>query len=74
MPEDKVTLLINVRMSSGTQANHVVVDTEERADFLRKELERLQQQGKIYGYFIHKVDKQTAAVDFMNWLRSQNIH
>lgn len=73
MPEDKVTSLVSIRISSGTQANHVIVDTQERTDFLKKELERLQQQGKIYGFFVYNVEKDTKVLDYMNWLRSQNI-
>lgn len=69
----KKTALISLRISSGTQASHVVVDTKENIESLRKELERLQQQGKIYGYIIYNVDKELPVEEYIKWVRSQNI-
>lgn len=70
---EKVTSLVNVRISSGTQASHVIVDTEENTQGLRKELERLQQQGRIYGHFVYKVEKETTVEEYMKWVRSQGL-
>ncbi|NJN05670.1 MAG: hypothetical protein HC814_03785 [Rhodobacteraceae bacterium] len=65
------TSMVNIRMSSGTQATHVVVDTKESTDKLRVLLDKLLQQGKIYGYFVHKVDEKTDVETYLKWFRTQ---